>query len=193
MKKPYLVLTTGFPSAGKSEISKYLQKELGFVRLSTDDIRKSYFDVDNYHTYKNDVLYQKKEFILTDTLNRSKLTSLYYGLDVVIDSSAGFEKIRDQFLDTKINENSMISADKFLIYLKVDEDILRERNKIKGRKNNPVKEWKEFWQDPIKSEDYKLITYENNVSIDLDKILQDIDKRFRRNNKNIFSHSDYNK
>ena len=182
---PYLVVTTGFPCAGKTQASLYLQQELGFTRFSTDDLRENLYGITDYHSFQKDSKFREKEDMVFRLMMEGKMLSVLYGIDVVLDSSASSELMRTYLLDTRVKEG-IVPAEKSLLYINAKDEILIKRNKDKGRRNDPVSEWKKFWEEPKENQHYNLISYENNTESDLEHMILDLDKRFRRDKNKMF-------
>jgi predicted kinase len=173
-----LIITTGFPSSGKSTITQYLKEQFDYAVFSTDEFRKMMFGITDFHQFQQDPKYIQKETSIAHTIHAGKQYALLQGLNVIIDSTAMNNQIRNYLLHTNLPP---LSIQKTIIYMQVTDDILQERNKQKGRTNDVVKEWKLKWEDPISpttDSDYELVTYQNNTKMDLDHILKDIHTKF---------------
>jgi predicted kinase len=173
MGKQYLVVMTGFPGAGKTEVAMYLKKKLGFTRLSSDYLRTAMFGFSDYHIFRQDPQYEEKELLVFDLLQSVKMKCLARGLNVVVDSSAPDNKLRTDLFEVRTNQESR-PIEKILIYIRASEDILRERNLKKGRENDPIAEWSAVWDEPRENSIYRVLIYDNDTSVDLDAILIDI-------------------
>ncbi|MFH1592957.1 MAG: AAA family ATPase [Candidatus Woesearchaeota archaeon] len=176
---PNLVAMTGLPCSGKTKISNYLVNRLGFVRLSFDMMREQLYGVTDYPTFIQQPGWSAKEQSMFGVIQASKYQLIGGGLDVVIDSTASFRSIRDMLMDTRTQEGGVLPARKLLIYLKVEPVVIRNRSSGKGRNQDPIAMWSDYWEEPVES-DYGVLTYENNRPEDLVRILEDLDKRFHR-------------
>ena len=138
-----------------------------------------FFGVVDYSIFQNDPQYEQRERIMFNLLEASRRTFVANGLDVVVDSSAPNNRIRAGFLNT-VTEQGVFRALKSLIYVKADEAILRQRNLDKGRSNDPISEWKKFWEEPDTSLGSEIVIYDNNSTEDLNQMYVDLDRRFKR-------------
>lgn len=179
MKTPRLVVMTGYPCAGKTQIANYFADQLGFTKFSTDDMRFRLFKVKDYAAFQQDPYFEHKEQILGGVIQSGKVGALANGMDVVIDFSAYDAERRKAALDTRYDLIE-IAAEKYLVFLRVDKTVLRVRNIRKRRINDVVGEWDAVWQAPEKGKGFSLITYDNNRIPDLDTIMRDVERRFRR-------------
>lgn len=190
--KQYLIVMTGFPGAGKTEVATYLQKKLGFTRLSSDYLREAMFGFSDYHLFRKDPQHEEKELCVFNLLQNGKMICLARGLNIVVDSSAPDDKLRTELFKVQTNQEAK-SIEKVLIYVRASEEILRERNLRKGRENDPIAEWKAVWDEPQENSEYRVLIYDNDTSMDLDAILVDIDKKFGRDVKHAANLSSFSK
>jgi len=180
MKIPYLAVLTGFPSTGKSEIANYLVSEHQFVRVSSDDLRESFYH-ESYHELKKTPEKMLKEQVMLMVMQYAKMSHLYHGLDVVVDSTAYCEEARKQWFNTAINPEQYILTDNHLLYVSVERKLIEDRNKMRGRELSDLKLWDEKWEEPKENINYKLLKLENNTPEDLKRIYEVLDKQFSRN------------
>lgn len=192
---PYLIITTGFPGAGKSVITGYLERALNFTRISTDDIRKDLWGVgpNDYHKYEKHHFFREKEGTVFNFLNTLKLEKIFRGKDVVIDATSFNNRIRNNFFDTHDpnythieawdapikKDPSNMPAQKVLIELNVSPEEITKRNKAKGRTNDVYADWVGSWEEPT-GKSYEIITFNNNTEEELPKILTSLNKLFDR-------------
>jgi predicted kinase len=208
-KIPYLVVLTGYPCAGKTTVADYLTEELGFVRLSSDNLRETLYAADCLSIEdgpdsedKDWTLWRTledgrrlpiedselKDWIMWRILRESKLRYLGYGLDVVIDSSAPKNEHRMMLLDTTMPGYAIeLRADKYLLFLDVERDVIEQRNREKYRDLGSLKYWDDNWEG--QPDDYlpecRVLTYQNNTPEQREAMLRELDKRFRRK-RNLF-------
>ena len=192
---PYLIVTAGFPGAGKSVIANYLERALNFTRISTDDIRRDLWGVgtNDYPKYEKQHFFEEKEGILVHILNTLKLEKIFRGKDVVIDSTSFHNRARKSFFDThdphytyigpwdapRKKDSLNMPAQKVLIELNVSPEEITKRNKAKGRTNDVYAEWVDNWEEPT-GKGYEIITFNNNSEEELPKILTSLNKLFGR-------------
>lgn len=192
MKKPYLVLTAGYPCAGKSQAAGFLRDELGFIKLSSDNLREDLYGVKDFDKYKKEPGFKEKESLLFSLIGDGKLRSLYNGFDVVIDSTATYDDSRAFLFNTMTRQGELL-VDRSLLHIKARDDIIRARNRAKGRDNDVVEEWGREWEEPTGETHgitYNVIPYDNNEPDDLEAMLKDLDKRFRRTKSHIYVPAD---
>jgi len=173
--KPRLVVISGYPSSGKTIIATYMQRELGFERLSSDDYRKMLFGVE-HPEFMQDPEYETKEWkILWPLLDRAKADLLYIGRNVVIDSTAGFNDLRRMLLNTRYGNGDIeIEAEKYLLLLRVDRDILQQRDHPES-----IEIWDSFWEEPVPG-DYEILDYPHNTPEDTEAVFSDLKRRFEK-------------
>lgn len=172
---PRLVVLCGFPSSGKSQVAEYMNSKHGFNVLCTDKTREEMgyrFNAfsDELHEEERNRFHEMEE-IMMKKINLRKHEHLIRNEDVVIDSCALYKRTRDDFLLSHI-------AEKYLLFLEVDDDILIQRNMEKDF--TFVKEMldvlkRKYWEEPSPSKDYTLLRYHNNVPGDLEFLLRDLD------------------
>jgi len=168
---PRLAVMSGFPSCGKTCVASFMAKELGYLRLSSDETRYMLFQK-NYVELKKMPDREHLEFdILFPLIDQCKTFLLYKGCDVVIDSSAPKNWIRKPLLDTEYG-GDIIKADKALIILDVDKEVLMTRPHPEA-----IEEWEKYWQEPVEG-DYQILRYKNNSEEDLASIKNDLRRRF---------------
>lgn len=168
MKKPKLVVMSGYPSSGKTTIAEYLEKEFGFSYIGSDDLRKKLYGKGFPE------LEREKELDMWDILYCLKTARLYDGLDVVIDSTAPTNEYRKSLLDTKI------PAEKYLLVLDVDRPVLESRERKRRGDIKAILQWDTFWDNPEPSQsDYEVLLYKNNTPEDRDDIYSNLKFRFR--------------
>ena len=74
---------------------------------------------------------------------------------------------------------SNIDADKYLIHLDVDRDVIEKRTIEKGRSTDSLSHWDERWEDPDEEEGFKLLKYPNNTQEDMEAIKSEMERIFR--------------
>lgn len=179
MRWPDLVVLTGYPSSGKSTVSKYFQKEYDFTIISADDLRHSMFG-EGYFNLKEIPKGDLKEDLVWQMIDYAKMSALRKGLDILIDTTAMVDEVRDVHLNTTINGQGSILANKYLIWVDTDRNVIGERNIKRGRSNDPLKWWDDNWTDPeIVKENCLLFRLRNNGEEDLQRIYKAIDREFR--------------
>ncbi len=177
MKTVNLVVLTGYPHSGKTEVAKFLVK-YGFVRLELDEIRKELFGRGWPHVT------DKTEREARLTLQFRKVDLLAEGKSVIIDSCAINNTDRLENFFTPSFVSKQIKLKKFLIYLDVDRKVLIKRNlddKSRSEKfREAFKTIDKYWQDPktykSKQGNVKLLVYKNNTKQDLEKIKMNLRK-----------------
>ena len=182
METPYLITTTGYPSAGKSQLVNYLTEEHNFTRLSTDQFRDIFYD-QNFIELKDDIKGEVKESSIWEILQYSKFNFLSKGLDVVVDVTAPDNDTRKYLLSTQISNNQYIPAIKYLAWINTNKEIINQRNIKRGRNNNIIKRWDEKWENPEESKDYKIIKFNGNTPKDRENMFEILDEKFSRKGK----------
>jgi predicted kinase len=172
MKIPNLVVMTGYPSAGKSQISKYLVEEHSFTGLLIDDLRRELFGR-GYLEMLNDGENGDRENQETwRALEWRKICGLLAGHDVVVDSTSQDEYARKQLFNTGlVTQNT-------LIYPEVSREELARRNTERGRVNDANAMWDKIWEEPKPSKLYKLLQAPNETLEDQARIFRELDQRF---------------
>ena len=162
MKKPKLVVLTGYPTCGKSTVSRFLG-QMGYTRFSGDKISIELFG--HTYPYKND---EDPERIWRRIYQRRD-ESLKRGENVVIDTTAYDEQRRKKLFDTQT------PVDKYLVWLQVNSQTMNKRAEGRQWTEDSIKQWKNFvgWEDP-KQNDYQLLVYQNNSQEDLKNIKGDL-------------------
>lgn len=180
-KRPKLVVLCGFPCSGKTKIAKEVFSTNGFVILNSDKIREkmgySFNPFSDVLSEEERCKFHEKEEIMLHTINLRKHQNILNGKNVVIDSCAIFKKTRDDLLFSLL-------ADKYLIWLKVDERILLNRNRgiRKGFKESLRLLKEKYWQKPEAAANYKLLEYKNNTLKDYQRMVLDIKKELSLKN-----------
>lgn len=178
MKKANLVVLTGYPHSGKTEVAKFLVKKR-FVRLELDQMRRELFG------YGFPKVNEKQEREARLTLQYRKLDLLSKGNGVIVDScsATNIDRLENLLLpDSLVNK-----VNRYLIYLKVDRKILVKRNledKARDKKlfRKVFKDMDKHWEEPRTYSDkqgkVKIINFENNSKIDLERIEKSLLKEF---------------
>ena len=130
--RPWLVITSGLPSAGKSTYASYLEKKHGFYKISSDDLRQRIFGGVFDHKYRSSELSGAKENVLLQTIQIIKLEQLSRGRNVVIDSMALQEQLRHVLFDTCINNKYALIVRRTLLNIKVSDEVCDQRNAARG-------------------------------------------------------------
>ena len=163
MSNPRLVILTGYPTCGKSTVSKFLVQSEGYKRLSGDDISIELFG----HTYP----YRENEDPerIWQTIYQRRDTLLEEGKDVVIDTTAYNEEMRNKLFDAPTQ------SDKYLVWLQVNPETMNKRQEGRGWTPESIGEWKKVvgWEDP-RQNGYKILVYRNNSTEDLERIKSDL-------------------
>jgi predicted kinase len=166
MKIPKLVVLTGYPTCGKSTVSKFLAEDLGFTRLSGDDISIELFG----HTYPYkgcedperiwEAIYQRRDALLKS------------GKDVVVDTSAYSENRRKYLFSTPLE------SDRYLVWLQVNPETMNKRQESRKWMIDSIYRWKNDvgWEDP-RQNGYKFLAYQNNFPEDLEQAKADLRKQ----------------
>jgi len=172
---PRLVVLSGYPSSGKTTIARYMQRELGFERVASDDLRLMLFGVAHPELMK-DPEYNLKEWeILWPLIDRGKAYLLTIGRDVVVDSTAAFNDLRRTLLNTRYG-NVEIPAEKYLAIIHVDKEVLRQRDHP-----DAIETWNSFWNEPESNPiGYEVLSYVNNTPEDREAIQRDLRRRFEK-------------
>lgn len=152
-----------------------MQEELGFERLSSDEMREMLFGVEHPELMK-DPEYQLKEWgILWPLIYRSKDYLLSVGRDVVVDSTAAFNDLRRRLLNTRYG-NIEIPAEKYLALIRVEKETLRQRDHPEA-----IEVWDGFWEEPESNPvGYEVLSYTNNAPEDREAIYRDMKRRFKK-------------
>lgn len=173
MTKTNLVLLTGFPASGKSTVARRLTTEYGFAVLSSDDLRKSLFGLDYGELVKDG---KKKEEVVREIMDYSKLQILGDGYDLVIDTSAPTEKFRRRMLE--IPESLEESINKAILYVKSDEQIRQARHSSRGGLDVATETIQKYWSEPQNGfMNSRLYYLENNGN--LEDLYQELDGFYR--------------
>ena len=130
---PWLVVTSGLPSAGKSTYARHLEDCHGFHRISSDDLRLKTWGVVFDKEYQSSELVRAKEYALLQLIQVLKLEQLSLGHDVVIDVQARSGRLRNVLFDTCINQKYSLVARRTLLDIKTSKKVLDERNASRGR------------------------------------------------------------
>jgi len=168
MKKPKLVVLTGYPTCGKSRVSKFLAQNLGYTRISGDEISIELFG--HTYPYTDDENPER----IWETIYKRRDEGLTEGRNVVIDTTAYDEQRRKRLF------NARIPADKYLVWLQVNPETMNRRTRERKWTENSIEQWKNFvgWEDP-KQNDYRLLVYQNNDPEDLETIKNDLRKQMK--------------
>ncbi len=173
---PILAVFTSYPSAGKSAISAFLQKELGFNVLGYDNVREQL-----YGRSFADLTTEERARIWPE-INRRKITMLSTGLDVAMDSTHRSNSSRRISLDTAY-QGEEIPVDKYLIILRVDRRELERRELSRRGDLREIEYCDADWEEPEPHpRGYCVIEYVNNTPDDLQKIRNDLALKFEKSN-----------
>jgi len=176
MKKPKLVVICAYPATGKSTITKYLAKELNYVRLSGDYEMREEAGEEWFRTAT-----EKQKGAAFARLYEKREKHLGSNENVLIDTTGHSEEMRDEHFDTKVE------CDKYLVWMKVSPEMSKyivTKRIAEGTwpadDPDPLESWIEEmgWEDPEPSPDYELIVYENKQIGDLDKIIEQLREKF---------------
>jgi predicted kinase len=175
---PYLVVLTGYPSVGKSIVSKHLVTKHSFVRVSSDEMRNAFY-MQEYPELIGTNDGQAREELVWSIMQYSKLAHLEKGFSVVVDTTATENSTRDYLLSTLTPNRLLLKANKYLVHLYADKSILDNRNSRRGRTNDTLRLWDEHWEKPLKKpEIYNLLEFKNNNEKDLEEIISSLDSIF---------------
>ena len=161
-----LVVFTGYPTCGKSTLSKFLDHDLGFIRLSGDEISEELFG----HTYPYAGGEDPER--IWDTIYRRRDRLLAKGKNVVIDTTAYDERRRSELFAASAQ------TEKYLVWLQVSPETMAGRAKGREWAEDDIELWKAQvgWEDPQKG-GYHLLVYANDVPDDLERIKSDLRKQ----------------
>ena len=166
MKKTNLLVLTGYPTCGKSTVSKFLEQELGYTRLSGDDISIELFG----HTYP----YTENEDPerIWETIYQRRDQALRDGQNVVIDTTGYNEQRRRELFDTPTE------VERYLGWLQVNPETISRRQEGRQWNQDSVDQWKSYvgWEDP-RQNGYRFLVYQNNSPEDLEQIKTDLRKQ----------------
>lgn len=157
---PKLVVLTGYPSSGKTTVSKFLSEELGYARVGVDDV------VDGARMDQDEV-----EFMLWPMVTGSRNNWLSQGKNVVVDSPAASRELREYLFET------CVPCQKYLVWMRTSpgENYSRKSQQVWTR--NDIEKWKAGgWEDPQPGS-YTLLVYPNDTQEDLGKIKEDLIRR----------------
>jgi len=173
---PYVIVTQALPGAGKSVVSRYLERELGFVRLSPEDYYEEKLGPQWHQKLEHNPRYTIDAF---KAVLKGRNSALQKGKSVVVDTARGVitesPDHRKKILDKIFN----CTAEKYLLEIFVDPAILARR--ISRRESISLKEAK-AWLSPYSWEsryvpptDVTIIGYTNR---DFEDIKNDLRDRF---------------
>jgi len=160
-----LAVLTGYPACGKSTVSRFLERDMGYARLSGDDISEELFG----HTYPYSegedperiwqMIHQRRDRLLAE------------GRDVVIDTTAYDGQRRAGLFSTPA------PAEKYLVWLQVSPKTMAKREKGKKWAEGSIERWKAKvgWEDPEEGE-YHLLVYANDTQADKERIKSELIK-----------------
>jgi predicted kinase len=172
---PHLIVLTGFPRAGKSEVANHLMRKHKFARLGTDHLRTAIYGAD----WTPELFRTKRdEFIYGPMMQCGIGYALQTGLDIVVDATSYTRQHRQAYL-YPWNEQTP-PARKMLLWLATDRDIIEQRQIAAGRDPAQLKHWDDGWEDPLPSSEYQLIKAPNNTPEDLAGIKRMLDDYVRK-------------
>ena len=181
---PVLAVTQAFPGAGKTLITKYLEKECSFSRFCIEDYlwkrlgRDWWERAKKYDEFWWQGVYERVIF-------RPAHSSLQQGKSVAVDTTAGLTiwPINHYRIADIFQRNP--KAESFLLEILSKPEIRHRR--ISQRHNIPLEkakewdnsyDWKRRWKPgklPV-----SVLRYTNNTESDLKRVLEDLKKRFRK-------------
>ena len=173
MKIPNLVVMTGYPSAGKSQVSKYLVEEHGFTGLLIDDLRRELFGRGYLEMLNDGERGDQENQDTWRALEWRKACGLIAGHNVVVDSTAQDEYSRSVLFHTGVTTNNS------LVYLQVSREELTRRNAARGRVNDANAMWDEIWEEPKETGLYEILKFQNDTPKDQERIFRELDQKFR--------------
>lgn len=108
-KKPYLIITLGYPGSGKTYFSEHLVKKEGYFHLSGDKVRLAMFDKPCYSQQEHEAVYRFVDYLAEQFLKQ--------GVSVMYDANFNFKRsrIKIQKLAKKVG------ASYRLVWIKTDE------------------------------------------------------------------------
>lgn len=173
---PRLVVFSSYPSAGKSTLSRFLEEQLGFSALDYDAVREQLYGKPFME------LTRDQQSSIWPEINRRKFDLLTEGKDVVLDSTHRSNARRKASLDTTYG-GFEIDAERYLIVLRVDREILERREILRRGDLREIEYCDVDWEEPEKQpRDYQVIEYVNNTPENMESIKTDLAKRFERRN-----------
>lgn len=129
------VVLSGYPRSGKTTLAKKLVSENHyFARVGVDELREMLF---------NEVYPCRDEFLVYSLIAEMRDNLLGRGYSVVIDSTAPDNVTREFLLTTKVKH-----ANRLLVVLNVDREILIKRNVEKFGNASSVFAWDQRWEKP---------------------------------------------
>ena len=170
---PNLVVMTGYPSAGKSQVSKYLVEEQGFTGLLIDDLRRELFGKGYLEMLNGGEAGERENQESWNTLRWRELCGLIAGHNVVVDSTAQDEYSRQVLFHTGVTTKNS------LVYLQVSREELARRNAERGRENDANAMWDEIWEEPKETGLYEILRFQNDTPKDQERIFRELDQKFR--------------
>jgi len=193
MVELYLLVLTGWPSDGKTNIAKML-RDFGFEYLSTDAVRRKLYP----GKAPLDIPYPEGWEPIWDEIRMRRDVTLLSGKNVVIDSCAQNNYIRDKFFSLDLETKLSLKAKgahlhKYLIKLCVNDDVRLQRELARGRNLDDmlkiIDAMKSDYQDPAnyKFEDVLFLEYPNNTFDDQAKILEHIKSLCGCSSRNIWN------
>lgn len=131
-RKLWNIVLSGYPSSGKTVLSKRLVSENpSFVRLSVDDIRSMFYGAPQPST--------DEEFVYTCLASLRDL-ALRRGLNVILDCTAPRNSTRDFLLSTKVEDVVPL-----LVVMIVSKPELERRNRERNLVGS-VEAWDKTWE-----------------------------------------------
>jgi len=177
---PKLVVLSGYPYSGKTTLSSFMVDELGFLRVGIDQLIKMIYNHERLNRSFRDCYTREVRALWQQPFNDIKMQFLQAGYDTVVDSAAPFNENRRSILHT-----GDIPVEKYLIFLSVDPDILRQRSMQAMGREYDLQNWVTggTWEEPLSAEELgckDVLTYPNNTLEQTGAMNADLKRRFPR-------------
>jgi len=142
-ERPCLVLIGGLPGVGKTTVARRLEEDLGFVRISSDIVRKELAGLPGTAHAKaafEEGIYSPAWTHRTYAeVRRRALKKVFQGKRVLVDASFGRERDRECLLDA----GNALGVPCLLLLFEADRDLVRQR--IESRTPGPSDaDWKVY-------------------------------------------------
>ncbi len=128
-----LIVFTGWPADGKTTLSKRLSLEEGFLRISTDELRRELHPKDYDH-----ISYPEVWLFIWEKVCGRRDNALLNSKNVIIDSCAHTQYIRDRFFDLDSIRKDLTMKNIFVMPYLVQLTITNEERMRRFQKDDTV-------------------------------------------------------
>ncbi len=139
LSKPVLIMTYGFPGAGKSAFARQLSGVMNIVHLQADRIRHELFEQPRYDKQENEVVGHLMDYMTEEFLSAG--VSVVY--DATVDRLAQRRLLRDLARKMK--------AEHLLIWLQIDTETAFARTQRRDRRKSDDRYAQPFDRDGFES------------------------------------------